>query len=155
MRDALTDGSACSGHVGQREFSLEVAGEERHAFSPRISLIVEPTPNGTHVRGRFGPSPNLWTLFLFLYSLQVAVFVGGTMYGLVQTMLGQQPMGLYAAALACVTLGASCTVDLLGRKRGKPQMTTVCHFIRDTLPELQQRPDPGEAATAQAEPGPN
>jgi hypothetical protein len=116
--------------------------------------MLEPTPNGTHVRGRFGPSPNLWTLFLFLYSVQVAVFVGGTVFGLVQVMLGQQPMGLYAAAVACMTLGMSCTVDLLGRKRGKPQMTTVCHFIRDTLPELQQRPGPGEAAPAQAEPSP-
>lgn len=144
VRDALSSSDACTGHVGNREFSLEVAGEARHAFSPRVSLMIEPTPNGAHVRGRFGPSPNLWTLFLFLYSAQVAVFVGGTTYGLVQLMLGQPPMGLYAAGLACLTLGSSCGVDLYGRSRGKPQMTTVCHFIRDTLPELEQRPDPGE-----------
>lgn len=154
MRAALAADAVCTGHVGQREFSLEVAGEARHVFSPRISLMVEPTQTGAHVRGRFGPSPNLWTLFLFLYSVQVAVFVGGSVLGLVQTTLGQPPLGLYAAGLAILTLSASCGVDLLGRKRGKPQMTTVCHFIRDTLPELQQRPEPADAPT-HAEPSPS
>ncbi|MFT6233431.1 MAG: hypothetical protein ACJAZO_003951 [Myxococcota bacterium] len=130
--------------MGRREFSLEVAGEARHVFSPLISLMVEPTATGAVVRGRFGTSPNLWTLFL--YSAQVAVVVGGSLYGLVKVRLGQPPMGLLAAGLASLTLGLSCSVDLSGRGRRKPQMAAVCQFIRDALPELQHQPEPGDLA---------
>lgn len=141
IKAALQPDAPCTGHVGRKEFSLEVAGEARHPFSPRVSLEVQATEGGAHVRGRFGPHPNLWTLFVFLYSAQVAVFVGGSVYGYVQNLLDQSPTGLYAAGGALVTLALSCSVDLLGRAKGKEQMATVCGFIHQTLPELEQRPD--------------
>lgn len=141
FRRALSAEARCRGHVGRAELSLEVNGPERHAWSPRISLEVRPTEHGCHVRGHFGPHPNLWTLFVFIYSVQVVVVVSGAMYGLVQGMMSEPPTALWAALGATASLGLSCGVDLTGRRVGAGQMEAVRSFIDEVLPEARDRVD--------------
>ena len=135
VRGALSDESPCTGHVGTKEFSLEVRGDRSQPFAPRISLNVEPVAQGSRVWGRFGPKPNLWTAFVFTYALQVAVFVGGSILGLVQLSLGGDLTGLWIGLVAFASLGLSCGVDLTARRRHDPHIQQVRHFIDELVPE--------------------
>lgn len=141
FRHCLETGQClCEGHVGDRELSLVLRGEERHTFSPWLSLQAYPIGEKTRLRGHFGPHPNLWTLFIFIYSVWVAVFVGGALYGSVQLTLGQTPWGLWAAGGAILAQAVACGIDLAGRAKGAKQMDTLRTFIRSTLPEAHDVP---------------
>jgi len=119
----------CSGHVGRAELSLRIADPNLHTWSPWLSLEVRPHEDGTLLRGRMGPQPELWTMFVFVYSAEVALGLGGAMYGFGQMMVGETPSGLWAAALALVGLGLSCAVDLTGRRVGRQQMAVLRDFV--------------------------
>ena len=130
----------CEGAVGSRELSLEPRAPRRHVFSPWISLEVRAHPSGASMRGRFGPHPHLWGLFVLLYATLVAAFIAGTTYGFVQWTLGDTPSGLYLGGGALLGLSLACSVDLLGRRVGREQMDTVHAFLAATLPEGEDAP---------------
>jgi len=135
VKDALGETETITGHVGRKEFSLEVKGDRSQPFAPRISLNVETADAGSHVRGRFGPKPDLWTAFVFIYAAQVALFVASTAYGLVQLGIGGDTTALAIAGVALGSLGVSCGVDLMARRRHDPHIQQVRDFIAEIFPE--------------------
>jgi hypothetical protein len=128
------------GHVGQREMSIVLDGESRHAFSPWLSVEAYPWQGGTRLRGRFGPHPNLWTLFVFVYSTWVAVFLVGAVLGYVQLVMATPAWGLLLAGLAAGGQAIACSVDLLGRRWGRSQMGTIRAFLLERLPHATEVP---------------
>lgn len=130
----------CEGSVGKKELSLVLAGEARHVFSPWVSLEAHTWRGGTRLRGHFGPHPNLWTLFVFIYSTWVVVFIVGSVLGYVQYVMGQTPWGLWLAIGAGAAQGVACSVDLVGRSFGRRQMDILRTFIGSTLPEAKEVP---------------
>ncbi|TVQ92111.1 MAG: hypothetical protein EA397_08000 [Deltaproteobacteria bacterium] len=141
FRDCLAAG-ACpvEGHVGSKELSLALSGEGRHVFSPWLSVEVYPWRGGTRLRGVFGPHPNLWTLFVFIYATWVVVFIGGLVFGYGQWITSADPWGLWLAGGAAVAQGVSCGVDLWGRSYGRRQMQTIRDFMLSALPDACEVP---------------
>lgn len=141
FRDCLATGQCTvEGHVGKGEMSIVLNGESRHVFSPWLSVEAHSWRGGTRLRGRFGPHPNLWTAFVFIYSVWVAVFIGGAVYGYVQFVMGQSPWGLWVALGAAVAQGVACGVDLTGRSIGRKQMDTIRTFLVQQLPDAHEVP---------------
>ena len=144
FRAALKEpGCPCSGTVGRQEITLHLQDDRRRPWSPWLQLRVESDESGTLLLGKMGPQPNLWTAFVFIYSCLVAAFVAGTMYGFVQSTLGDSPSGLYAAMGALVGLSGACGLDLLGRRLSQGQMGTIRGFVLRTVPgaeELDEEP---------------
>jgi len=134
---ALEGAGPCSGSVGRRDITLHIHPERRKLWSPWLQIRVEDVDDGSVLRGTMGPQPNLWTAFVFVYSLLVAIFVAGTMYGFVQTTLDEPPTGLYAAAVALMALASACGCDLLGRRLSQGQMGTIRGYVVRTLPEAR------------------
>ena len=55
---------------------LYIKGVQKKYYSPHLHLELEtPTPDGTHIRGLFGPDPTLWTFFMFLHFIVGGVFL--------------------------------------------------------------------------------
>lgn len=131
----------CEGSVGTKELSLVLAGESRHTFSPWVSLEAHRWKGGTRLRGHFGPHPNLWTMFVFIYATWVVVFIIGAVLGYVQFVMQQPAWGLWIALGAGVAQGIACGVDLVGRRIGRGQMHVLRQFIGNTLPEASEVPD--------------
>ncbi|MEZ4318748.1 MAG: hypothetical protein R3F61_14640 [Myxococcota bacterium] len=130
FREALAeDGCPCAGWVGRQEVTLHVAVSHRRLWSPWLLLGVRGDGEQTVVSGTMGPQPNLWTAYVFVYSVLVAGCVAGGMYGAVQASLGQPPTGWTAALSAGCGLGLACTLDLLGRRRGEGQMGILRGFV--------------------------
>jgi len=131
---------ACEGTVGVREMSLVLRGEDRHVFSPWLSVEAHVWEGGTRLRGRFGPHPHLWAIFVFIYAIFVFVFIGGLVVGYVQWVMGEVPTGFLVSLAGAFAQGIACGVDLYGRARGRTQMDKVRDFLRNTLPEARELP---------------
>lgn len=141
FRDCLEAGHCTvEGHVGSTEMSLVLDGPSRHVFSPWLSVEAYPWQGGTRLRGRFGPHPNLWTLFVFIYSTWVVVFLVGAVLGYVQLAMNTPAWGLILAGVAAGGQAVACSVDLVGRRIGRTQMSVLRHFLHERLPHASEVP---------------
>ncbi|MEZ5387096.1 MAG: hypothetical protein R3F13_16430 [Prosthecobacter sp.] len=101
---------------------LRVPESERHYWSPRLNLSLEPDESGgTRVAGIYGPNANMWSSFLYGYLL---VGTGGLFSGILgycQWTLGMQPWGLWIFfTLLTVAIGMYLLAQF-GQKLGARQ----------------------------------
>ena len=134
VRQALTaGGSPCEGHVGRRHLNLHIHDADRHVWSPWISIEVKPHPEGSYLRGYFGPHPSLWGIYTAMYAAQAFILIAGLMHGWVSATLGEPITGLWVALAMGVTLFLSCATNIAGEWAGAPQMQLTRGFLRRTL----------------------
>lgn len=136
FKSALTsDGCPCAGSVGRTEVTLYICENLRKVWSPWLQLGVTEADGVTRVHGKMGPQPNLWTAYVFVYSVHVAIFTAGSMYGFVQATLDDSPTGFWASIGALTGLALFCSLDLVGRRLSQGQMGVIRGFVTRTLPE--------------------
>jgi len=99
-----------------------VREEERRAWSPCLSVQVEPLGTGSLLRGRFGPHPELWTLFMFLYTAVGFLSVMGLMLGFVQWQSGMSPWGFWGPVVGIPGLGILMAISATGQRLSAHQM---------------------------------
>ncbi|MGW8266291.1 MAG: hypothetical protein ACWGSQ_07980 [Longimicrobiales bacterium] len=116
-----TEYEECSRSKG-RCADFFVKDSERRVWSPCLSVQVEPAPAGSLLRGRFGPHPELWTLFMFLYAAVGFLAVMGLMLGFVQWQSGLEAWGFWGAYLGFPGLGALYAVSATGQHLSAHQM---------------------------------
>ena len=59
----------CIGKVIPNYVVLKIPKKEQHYWSPQLSLQLEESETAdTVIRGLYGPSPNVWSLFTFGYA---------------------------------------------------------------------------------------
>ena len=126
-------GCPYSGSVGRSHVLLSLGDEERHFWSPTLDIEFDVTESATRLRGKFGPHPEVWTMFVFLWSVLVAMWLGGAMFGAVQWLIGETPTGGFAVVVATAGLGGSCSINLLGQRTGHDQMADMRRFILDSI----------------------
>lgn len=138
LESELADpGCPCRGTVaeGHRVVELRPAEEERHFWSPILSVTVaeDPEGGGSLVHGLVGPDASLWTLFAMSYMglLTLLVFVGTL--GLVQWGLSMRPWGLYSVPLPLLALIGLYGLSLIGRRLAAPQTTMLRAFLERAL----------------------
>jgi hypothetical protein len=102
---------------------------ERTFWSPYLNLEVEDEPDGSAIRGRFSPHPNVWTMFMAVYILLALAALGGLSYGMVQYTLGQPPWSLWVAPVAAALFGFVYGATLIGQGLGAEQMYTMRSLI--------------------------
>ena len=122
------EGQVVLGHV-----ELLVREEARHFWSPWLSLEVRAEADGTHVRGRFGPHPHVWTGFVAAYAVIGFAGVIAAMYGFAQRVLDEPGVALLgvpaAAGLAAFVYGA----EWIGKGLGAEQMFAIRDFVEEVL----------------------
>ncbi len=127
----------CHGDVRRDHALILIDPEIRHFWSPTLDLSFRSTEEGTTISGIFGPHPEVWTLFVFLWSAMVAVWIGGAMLGGVQWFIGESPDGIWIVLAASMGLGISCAVNILGRRTGEDQMEKMRGFLTQTVDPAQ------------------
>ncbi|MEM6299721.1 MAG: hypothetical protein AAF740_13615 [Bacteroidota bacterium] len=128
------DNGFSKGQCAENYVVINIAEKERHFWSPQLSLELEAEENGTLVRGLYGPSPSVWTFFLFGYATTsvIALFLGIITFA---TMSLGKPMPFYAWGLpltALVGLGIYL-IGQFGQKVGAEQMYQLHHFFEDSV----------------------
>jgi hypothetical protein len=122
-----------------RSADFFVKEEDRRVWSPYLSVQVEPHGDGSLLRGRFGPHPELWTLFMFLYTAVGFLAVMGLMLGFVQWQSEMEAWGFWGAFLGFLGLGSLYAVSATGQRLSAHQVEELKGRI-DTLLEGLEAP---------------
>lgn len=131
MRRALTEpGCPCTGIVLPRHLALDVREEDRHFWSPQLSLEVrEDERQGPVLVGKFGPHPHVWGMFMAIYGVLIALATGGAVYGLSQWTLGQAPWALLAIPVAGLLGLFVWGATFIGQGLSAEQMYVLRSFV--------------------------
>jgi hypothetical protein len=126
LRERLrgTDYQECTRSKGRCAYFF-VDEEERRVWSPHLSVQVEPRSVGSLLRGRFGPHPELWTLYMFLYTAVGFLAVMGLMLGFVQWQSGMAPWGFWGVGIGLPGLAALYGISATGQRLSAHQMDAL------------------------------
>ncbi|MDH5493573.1 MAG: hypothetical protein OEY14_16585, partial [Myxococcales bacterium] len=135
FREALDSGAGTvRGLAFRRHVELTTPDPRRRPWSPQLSLeLKEGVEGGSQIEGRFGPHPNLWSTFMFLYGTIFMLGLCGGIFGLAQLALGHAPWALLsplgAALMAAFVYGAA----LIGQGLGADEMYELRRFVDSCL----------------------
>jgi hypothetical protein len=123
LRALLDSGSeSVRGQVFSRHAVVQMRDGERTFWSPYLNLEVEDEPDGSAIRGRFSPHPNVWTMFMGIYLLLAIAALAGFSYGIVQLTLGESPWAFLIVPLSAAVFGFVYGATLIGQGLGAEQM---------------------------------
>jgi hypothetical protein len=105
---------AFDGYIG-----LHLPEAERHFWSPRLALHLEEREAGrTTVEGRYGPSADVWALFVYGYGIVGSIGLFSGILGFAQRSIGADPWGLWVFGGAAGAAAALYLAAQLGQKLG-------------------------------------
>ena len=98
-------------------------------WSPFLSLDIGGHPDGTLVRGLFGPKPAVWSLFVAAYAVCIFGALGALGFAYAQWTLEQSPWAL--GLLPVAAIGALITYGFAryGQHQGHDQMDGLRSFL--------------------------
>jgi hypothetical protein len=132
VRERLPQCPHCTGVSVGRHAEIFVPDAERRVWSPWLSITADDRKNGSLLRCRFAPHPNVWTLYLFLaFALGFALLVGTT-WGYAQWATDHTPWALVSVPVIVVLGGLLYLASQVGQKLGSEQMD----HLRSALDEL-------------------
>lgn len=134
LRTALGEpGAPCRGHVFSGHAVLHVLQTEERVWSPFLSLDVEWHPEGTRIRGLFGPKPAIWSLFVASYAFCLFSALGAAGFAYAQWTIQQPPSALIGLAAATVVALLTWGFARYGQHLGRGQMNLLRGFLDEVL----------------------
>lgn len=126
-------GAACPGQVHPGHAVVFAPAAEQRAWSPFLSLDIEPHARGSVLRGRFGPKPSIWSLFIAAYAACLFIGLLALSWAAAQWSLEQAPTALWGVPAA--TAGALSTYAFAryGQRRGREQMEAQQRTVEAAL----------------------
>jgi len=118
-----------------RQIDLRIEESRTRLWSPRLTVHVEDAPEGSLLRCRFAPRPEIWTGFMFLYSFCVFAILFGATLGYVQQVSNETPWGYWAIPAGLLVIAGIHLAGYWGQRLAADQMTE----LRQRLDELLQR----------------
>ncbi len=109
--------------------------QHSHFWSPQLQLeIMDTAEKKCKLFGLFGPSPALWTFFMFLHFGVATLFIVLGIWAYSSASL-QHPYGLQIGLMVfSVLLWIVLYIfGRMGRRTGKPQMHQLHRFMMDAL----------------------
>ena len=134
-------GGVRGGRVGDR-LELSIPREERHYWSPHLSVVIDEDGGVVVAEGRFGPHPHVWTMFLAIYAVVIFAGLAGAMYGLSQWVMGQSPWALWTVPASAVLWALVYLSAFYGQGLGREQMYRLRSFVEDALATEDPAPPP-------------
>ncbi len=134
LRDAIGNPDAhIEGKFVKPLVVISIPEEDRHFWSPELSLDIEKKEEGTEIRCVLGPRPALWTMFTAFYSFAVLIGVAGLVLGFSQLTLGMNAYGFWFVPLSIILIVSAYVIALTGQKLAYDQMLLLRSFIKNSL----------------------
>jgi hypothetical protein len=131
-----TDYDECTQSKGRCAYFF-VDEKDRRVWSPHLSVQVESNDGGSLLKGRFGPHPEIWTFFLFLYAAVGFLSTIGLIMGLVQWQSGMEPWGLWGVWIGVPGLAALYGISATGQKLSAHQMEDLRRHIDELVAGME------------------
>ncbi len=109
--------------------------KEQHFWSPQLHLeIYDTDKNKPTLKGLFGPSPTVWTLFMFLHFIVAGLFTIAGIWLYVNIRLDSPILFPIVSMIALfITWFVLYFAGRLGREAGKKEMHSLYNFMKNTL----------------------
>lgn len=127
--------ATCIGHMIPGHITLFIPFEDRHYWSPQLSLSIEEDQDGTVIRGLYGPNPTVWAMFAFGYSFLGFVSLFVCIVGFSRMNLGLEAPVLWLLPFLAAGFVALYFVAQMGQKIGAEQTFTLHHFFEASMNE--------------------
>lgn len=139
LKKYIAENKEFSGNVNREIATIYLETEEDFYYKPYLSLRTEKDEGKTVVRGVFGPSSNIWTMFMFLYSflilsfgsLMMLWFVGNNIK--IEDFTWCLPVALVVLALIIFTYAAA----RFGQSKSKREMAQLRRFAIESTLEFE------------------
>ena len=142
LRKYIAENEEFGGNVNKEIATISVKTVEDFYYKPYLSLRTELDEDKTAIRGVFGPSSEIWTLFVFIYStlilsygsLMVLWFVGN------QIKIDDFNWCLPVSFVVLLLIVLNYAAAKYGQNKAKREMALLRRFaIESTLPhELEE-----------------
>lgn len=126
----------CSAIVRKNFIIVRIRPDERHFWSPQLSLsfeVDEEDDSFTIIRGLYGPNPTVWALFTYGYVALGILFTFLGMYGFSKYSLGQDHTVLWSLPILAGLALVLYIIAQFGQKLGAEQMFTLHHVFEDSV----------------------
>ncbi|MDT0293336.1 GTP-binding protein [Mesonia ostreae] len=109
--------------------------EKQHFWSPQLHLeIYKIEDQPTVLKGLYGPSPTVWTMFMFLHFVVGTLFIGAGIWVYTNIRLERpSTMPIIAMGALFVLWFVLYFSGRLGRKVGKNEMLSLQKFMYEIL----------------------
>ena len=116
---------------------IKIPKEKQHFLSPQLHLEINEDydqKDKSMIYGLFGPSPTVWTMFMFFHFIAAGLFIGFAIWAYVNWSLNSSyAIQLFLTLLMVVIWFGLYFGGRLGKKSGMGQMHELHHFMRDIL----------------------
>ncbi|MBT8190860.1 MAG: hypothetical protein HKN67_03165 [Saprospiraceae bacterium] len=134
IKDALQEEDAtCLGRVDHGFVRLMLPYEDQHYWSPQLSLNLLENGDKTHIRGLYGPSPSVWTMFIFFYALIGLAILVILIFGTSYISLDQSGAILWLIPVLVLIFASLYLVSFFGQRLGHDQIVILHNFLEKTL----------------------
>lgn len=124
------------GKITDTHVTIGIQGEERHFWSPHLDFRIEADeddPEQTIIAGLIGPSPNVWTLFMFFYfGIALLGFVLFS-YGVSNWMMGNTTDYLWALPVTFLIMASAYKAGEYGERLGADQIEELKDILKKAL----------------------
>ena len=127
------ESSKCVGLVTENYSVIKIPAQERHFWSPQLTLSYQEKDGKTEIRGLYGPNPTVWAVFFFGYALVGIVGLFILVIGFSRYTLGMSTAILWTLPALGIAALILYLVAQTGQKIGADQMYSLHHFFEDTI----------------------
>ncbi|MEM6316646.1 MAG: hypothetical protein AAF960_03195 [Bacteroidota bacterium] len=121
------------GTVVAPHITLRIPLAERHYWSPQLDLVIEKRDEGSLVRGLFGPSPSVWFMYVFFYSVLGFVSLMVSIIGFSQLNLGLSAKILWILPIVLVLFLLTYSTARMGQRLGNAEMKLLYKFAQEAI----------------------
>ena len=112
---------------------FSIPKDDQHIWSPRLSVEIDEGEDENLLHATFGPNPNVWTLFIFIYSFlgfaaMIIFIIGGS-----RMSLGLSASILWLIPVLLLIVGLVYFSARAGQNLAKEQMWTLYEFFHQSL----------------------
>ncbi|NNL33473.1 MAG: GTP-binding protein [Flavobacteriaceae bacterium] len=114
---------------------IKFPSEKRHFWSPQLHLeIIEASATKSTLHGLFGPSPTVWTMFMFLHFIVAGLFIAFGIWTYSNYSLDQDfTVQLFITIMMVFLWFVLYFIGRLGRASGKSEMHLLFNFMNESL----------------------
>lgn len=127
------------GNINKEVANIWVKTEHNEFWKPYLSLRIEKEENKTVIRGIFGPSPSVWTFFMFLYFVFSIIFmVFSTIWFVTKQIKSSDfPWANYVTIFSVICLLITFLATKIGQQKAKKEMEMLRNFSKTVFDDLE------------------
>lgn len=134
IKEAIDHSQEFIGLVSEHYCVIKICPEERHYWSPELTLTLEETSEGSlEISGLYGPKPSVWAVFFMSYAALGVLSLFAGVFGLSQIMLNKTAPILWAIPIMAAVAIGLYLVAQAGQKVGAEQMFRIHHFYEQAI----------------------